>query len=77
MLLAEGVLSRFGEIVFIIRITIPVNKVSLGHKLICTHDLDLVHLLHTNFDPEAVVASANQKFKQDLNSLKRIRHIPF
>lgn len=57
ILLAEAIVSRFDEIVIIIRITLPASKVSLGHRLTCTHDLDLVDLLH---DPQAVVAFANR-----------------
>ena len=57
MLLAEGITPRFDDIVIIIRITLPANKVSLGHRLICTYYLALLDLLHA---PQAVVAFANR-----------------
>lgn len=57
MLLAEGINSRFDDIVIIIRITLPANRISLGHMLTCTHYLDLLDLLHAS---QAVVAFANR-----------------
>ena len=60
MLLAQGTVSEFDEIVIIIVIALPANKFSPGHKLTSTHDLGLVDFLHANFDPQAVVASGNR-----------------